>query len=83
MNVIEIGLTRYVTRWACVAPFTFDFTINVAKLADFWTKVFSCKDESTLEKVNVMAVSINATRRLLKYNVFEDVNTHFESYAFN
>lgn len=83
MNVIEIGLTRYVTRWACVAPFTFEFTINVAKLADFWIKVFSCKDESTLEKVNVMAVSINATRRLLKYNVFEDVNTHFESYAFN
>ena len=83
LNVIEIGLTRYVTRWACVAPFTFDFTVNVSKLANFWTSVFGCPDETTKEKINVMAVSVNAVDRLLRYNNFESVNTNFESYAFN
>jgi hypothetical protein len=83
MNVIEVGLTKYIDRWACIAPFTFDYTVSVSKLADFWFGTFGCKDERTLEKINVMVVSINGTDRLLKYNTLEDVKLHFRSYAFN
>ena len=83
MNVIEIGLTRYVDRWSCVAPFVYEYLINPRELAIFWTRTFGCLDETTKESINVLSVSINSTDRLVRYDNFEAVLEHQESFAFD
>jgi len=83
MIVTEIGIQRFVTRTAYVAPFTFSFTVNIQKLAYFWRVVFGCDDETTDERIYVLSVIANYTERFSKViSLAECINTA-ESWIFD
>jgi hypothetical protein len=83
MIVTEIGIQRFVTRTAYVAPFTFSFTVNIQKLAYFWLMVFGCDDETTDERIYVLSVIANYTERFSKViSLAECINTA-ESWIFD
>ena len=83
MIVTEIGIQKFVTRTAYVAPFTFSFTINIQKLAYFWLMVFGCEDETTDERIFVLSVIANYTERFSKViSLAECINTA-ESWIFD
>jgi hypothetical protein len=83
MIVVEVGIQRFVTRNAYIAPATFEYTINIKRLALFWTQVLSVTDESTDERIFVLSVIGNYTEHFAKVaSVAECKNTQ-ESWIFN
>jgi len=66
MIVSEIGLQKIIPRYGNIAPFVFTYTPRIKKLAPFWLNTFECLDETTDEKINVMAVIVNYTVRLFQ-----------------
>ena len=80
MIVTEIGIQRFVTRTAYVAPFTFSFTVNIQKLAYFWLMVFGCEDETTDERIVILSVIANYTTRFSNLiSLAEYINTEESS----
>lgn len=83
MIVTEIGIQRFVTRFANVSPFTFSFTINIQKLAYFWLVVFGCDDETTDERIFVLSVIANYTERFSKVESLTECKNTLESWIFD
>ena len=83
MIVTEIGIQRFVTRTAYVAPFTFSFTVNIQKLAYFWRVVFGCEDETTDERIFILSVIANYTERFSKVISLAECKNTSESWFFN
>jgi len=83
MIVAEIGIQRFITRNAYIAPATFEYTINIKQMALFWTQVLGVTDESTDERIFVLSVIGNYTEHFAKVvSVAECKNTQ-ESWVFN
>lgn len=83
MIVTEIGIQKFVTRTAYVAPFTFSFTVNIQKLAYFWRVVFGCEDETNDERIFILSVIANYTTRFSNViSLAECINTA-ESWIFD
>ena len=83
MIVTEIGIQRFVTRTAYVAPFTFSFTVNIQKLAYFWRVVFGCKDETTDERIFILSVIANYTTRFSNVVSLAECKSTSESWFFD
>jgi len=83
MIVVEVGIQRFVTRNAYIAPATFEYTINIKQMALFWTQALGVTDESTDERIFVLSVIGNYTEHFAKVvSVAECKNTQ-ESWVFN
>jgi len=83
MIVTEIGIQRFITRTAYVAPFTFSFTVNIQKLAYFWRVVFGCKDETNDERIFILSVIANYTTRFSNVISLVECKSTSESWFFN
>lgn len=83
MIVTEIGIQRFITRTAYVAPFTFSFTINIQKLAYFWRVIFGCEDETNGERIFILSVIANYTERFSKVVSLTECKNTSESWYFN
>lgn len=83
MIIVEVGIQRFVTRNAYIAPATFEYTINIKSMALFWTQLLGVTDESTDERIFVLSVIGNYTEHFAKVvSVAECKNTQ-ESWIFN
>src|SRR5690554_2355850 len=83
MIVTEIGIQRFVTRTAYVAPFTFSFTVNIQKLAYFWRVVFGCEDETADERIFILSVIANYTTRFSNVINLPECKDTAESWFFD
>ncbi len=83
MIVTEIGIQRFITRTAYVAPFTFSFTVNIQKLAYFWLMVFGCKDETNDERIFILSVIANYTTRFSNVISLAECKSTSESWFFD
>jgi hypothetical protein len=83
MNIGEIGVQKEVSRNACVGPFTYIYTIHSRILASFWLAVFAALDESSQEKIFILAVYINSTIRLSQVSTVEACVALPLSFTFN
>lgn len=72
-----------VSRHEFVAPFTIRFTINIGRLAPFWTKTFACPDVTTDEKSFILSVLANYTDRFSAVKTETECMNTFESWVFN
>lgn len=83
MIVVEVGVQRFVTRNACIAPATFEYTINIKQMALFWTQILGVPDESVEERIFVLSVIGNYIEHFAKVvSVAECKNTQ-ESWIFD
>ena len=82
MIVVEVGIQRFVTRNAYIAPATFEYTINIKQMALFWTQVLGVPDESTDERIFVLAVIGNYTEHFAKVVSVSDCKNTQESWKF-
>lgn len=83
MTVVEIGLTRLQTRFASIAAFTFQYTVNIQRQAQFWTRTFGVASEATDDKIHILAVYINSTDRLLMVTTLDECKATSESWFFD
>lgn len=83
MIVIEVGIQRFITRNAYVAPATFEYTINIKQLAYFWTQVLGVPSEVSEERIFVLAVIGNYTEHFAKVDSVAECKHTLESWVFD
>lgn len=83
MTLVEIGVTRLMTRFSSVTRFVFLYTVNITKQATFWRTVFGAEDERTEDRVRILAVYINSENRLLQASSLDECIATLESWHFD
>lgn len=83
MTVVEIGFTKLQERFANIADFTFQYTVNIQRQSQFWNRTFGVPSEATDDKIHILAVYINSTDRLLMVNTLDECKATNETWFFD
>lgn len=83
MIVCEIGIQNLVTRNAYISPFTFAYTINIKRLASFWTSLLGVASEASDERIFVLSVIANYVDRFSKVETLIECMNTLESWFFD
>ena len=83
MIVCEIGIQNLVTRNAYIGPFTFAYTINIKRLATFWTSLLGVASEASDERIFVLSVIAAYVDRFSKVADLTECKNTLESWYFD
>lgn len=83
MTVVEIGFTKLQERFANIADFTFQYTVNIQRQSQFWNRTLGVPSEATDDKIHILAVYINSTDRLLMVNTLDECIATSETWFFD
>jgi len=83
MTLLEFGIVEDIERFSNVYPFVFQYTVNIKRLAEFWTGALEVDSEITDRVSTILSVNIRGTERLNKTTSFTDCLSTLESWYYD